>query len=214
MPTRILRSSILFLTLISTLVPFALSQDETFTRFQKSFKGIRTLQASFEQEVTNAAGTESASGTLWMSRPDRMRWDYSRPERKVFLLEKGKYRFYVPEDRQLMEQSLDSDELEATPLAFLLGRSGDLAAYYRIQRAGEEKGRARYVLTPRNRQGSFVRIVMLLDTASALPSELLLQEENGSRHRYRFWDVQVNRPLPGGIFRFTPPPGTEILRQP
>ena len=63
------------------------------------------------------------SGTLLLLKPGRMRWDYSSPPGKLFLLD-GKYAwFYSRGDAQV--QRIPAKELDdlRSPLRFLLGHT-------------------------------------------------------------------------------------------
>src|SRR3569833_2265189 len=67
--------------------------------------------------------TRTESGTLLLQKPGLMRWDYSRPAGKLFLLD-GKYAwFYSKGDPQV--QRIEAKKLDdlRSPLRFLLGHT-------------------------------------------------------------------------------------------
>ncbi len=69
------------------------------------------------------ASSATESGTLLLLKPGRMRWDYTSPAGKLFLLD-GKYAwFYAKGDPQV--QRMPAEELDdlRSPLRFLLGHT-------------------------------------------------------------------------------------------
>ena len=49
------------------------------------YNHLQTLQADFT-EIYQGAGVErSETGTLWLKKPGKMRWEYRSPEEKLFL---------------------------------------------------------------------------------------------------------------------------------
>src|SRR6266568_890792 len=49
------------------------------------YNHLQTLQADFT-EIYQGAGVErSETGTLWLKKPGKMRWEYRSPEEKLFI---------------------------------------------------------------------------------------------------------------------------------
>src|SRR5579863_1792741 len=63
------------------------------------YRNARTLSAVFFERYSDGNGGVAAeSGTVYFSRPGRMRWDYTSPEKKLFLVDGANAWFYVPAD--------------------------------------------------------------------------------------------------------------------
>jgi outer membrane lipoprotein-sorting protein len=94
--------------------PLALTpQDlDDLRRVTAYLNGIHTMTARFRQ---SSAGGGSASGSLWMARPGRMRFEYDPPS-PVLLIADRFYVYYV--DKQLAQMSKVG--LKSTPAWFLL----------------------------------------------------------------------------------------------
>src|SRR5580765_3130295 len=45
-------------------------------------------------------------GTVLIKKPGRMRWDYTAPEKKLFVSDGSKVYFYLPADKQVMVSSV------------------------------------------------------------------------------------------------------------
>jgi outer membrane lipoprotein-sorting protein len=88
-------------------------QDTTdLRRISAYLNGIHTMTARFRQ---HSSGGGTASGTLWLARPGRMRFEYDPPS-PILLIADQFYVYYV--DKQLAEMSKVG--LKSTPAWFLL----------------------------------------------------------------------------------------------
>jgi outer membrane lipoprotein-sorting protein len=81
-------------------------------RISAYLDGIHTMTARFHQRSSGAGG---ASGSLWLARPGRMRFEYDPPS-PILLIADRFYVYYV--DKQLAEMSKVG--LKSTPAWFLL----------------------------------------------------------------------------------------------
>jgi len=185
---------------------------DALRRFLDDFQRVQTLEARFEQQAETAAGLESATGMIWLRRPDRLKWEYREPERKVFFLRKNRYQFYLPAENQLVVQDLEPAELDETPLVFILGGRKGLQDYYSSRLIESRDGRWRYLLTARKAGVPFPKVVLTLSGDPLFIEEMVLHEDSGSVYTYRFREVRFNPRLPGDLFDFRPPPGVEIVR--
>src|ERR1700693_1523950 len=74
--------------------------ETTIRRLEHRYHRAGTLEATFFERYTDGSGGISAeSGTVYFSRPGRMRWEYESPEQKLFLVDGRNVWFYVPADR-------------------------------------------------------------------------------------------------------------------
>jgi outer membrane lipoprotein-sorting protein len=85
---------------------------EDLRRVASYLNGIRTMTARFSQSST---GGGMATGSLWMARPGRMRFEYDPPS-PILLIADRFYVYYV--DKQLAQMSKVG--LKSTPAWFLL----------------------------------------------------------------------------------------------
>jgi outer membrane lipoprotein carrier protein len=88
------------------------------------YQHARTLRASFFERYTDGNGGASAeSGTVYFSRPGRMRWEYESPEQKLFIVDGTNVWFYVPADHTASRAKLKESSDWRTPLALLTGKA-------------------------------------------------------------------------------------------
>ena len=79
-----------------------------------------TLQATFlERYSENGKQVRFEAGTAYFLRPGKMRWEYEKPEKNLFLVD-GKYVwFYAPADHTATRMPAKKSEDWRTPIAFL-----------------------------------------------------------------------------------------------
>src|SRR5260370_37451037 len=87
------------------------------------YNHLRSLQAEFTEIYRGAGMERTESGTLWLKKPGKMRWQYRSPRDKLFLTDGRNAWFYVPGERQVRRtRGKKLDDLRS-PLAFLLGKT-------------------------------------------------------------------------------------------
>src|SRR5580704_14187517 len=83
-----------------------------------------TLKATFFERYSDGSGGVAAeSGTVYFSRPGRMRWEYESPEKKLFLVDGMNAWFYVPADHTASRAKMKESSDWRTPLALLAGKA-------------------------------------------------------------------------------------------
>jgi outer membrane lipoprotein carrier protein len=192
-----------------------LSRDEVVGGLQAWLDGTRQLEARFEQELLSGALGAGLleSGSLYLERPGRMRWEYVDPESKTALIEGERMRLYVAEDEQMFVSTLPEDgEL----LPRLLAGSGRIVELFDADLV-QEPGRSkvyRLRLVPRERSESFEEVELTLEAPRFAIDRAVVLDAAGNRVEYRFSRLRRNRGLPDDVFEFEPPPGTEIVDHP
>src|SRR5205814_4608223 len=92
-------------------------------RVDRHYNQRHSLKAQFAETCEGLGRIRSESGTLLLLKPGRMRWDYSNPLGKLFLLD-GKYAwFYSKGDPQVQRVAAKQLDDLRSPLRFLLGHT-------------------------------------------------------------------------------------------
>jgi len=168
--------------------------------------------SSFVQIYTPAgfATTRRESGTVSVQAPQRVRFDYSAPEKKVFTYDAGEGRFFSPEDKQLTVRKLSEDEKARLPVVFLTQPS-DLGRQYEITaEPGESAAPLRLLLTPRVARPDLAWLRIAIERDGSV-RELSYQDSAGNKTEFRFEAWQREKARPASDFRITGPPGTRIV---
>jgi outer membrane lipoprotein carrier protein len=178
------------------------------------YNHLRTLGADFIEIYTGAGAERTESGTLWLKKPGKMRWEYRSPREKLFLSDGKQAWFFIPGEKQARKISMRQLDDLRSPIAFLLGKSRLDKELKGLSIASDMKpvGVGNTVL-----RGAPVRMedrmseVILEITPDNEISRILLDGTDGSVTEYRFSDQKENVQLPEQQFRFIPPPGVEII---
>ena len=174
--------------------------------------------------MENGQVMREEAGTAYFLRPGKMRWQYQKPEKNLFLVD-GKYAwFYTPADRTVTRVPADKSEDWRTPIAFLTSgvKLSHLCA--KVERQTSE---------PASQPNSFVYSCILKsqDTSSGAASgsgreshpiyfeitgkgeltRLKMDEGAGQGLEFVFHQWQWNPPLDKSLFTFNPPPGVAIV---
>src|SRR6266446_3935750 len=93
------------------------------TRMEMRYRNATTLQATFlERYSENGAVLRTEAGTAYFRRPGKMRWEYERPEKDLFLVDGKTAWFYVPADHTVTRVPAKQSADLRTPLALLAGQ--------------------------------------------------------------------------------------------
>src|SRR5215469_1252833 len=87
------------------------------------YNHLHSLEAEFTEVYRGSGMDRTESGTLWLKKPGKMRWEYRAPKEKLFVSNGKAAWFYVPDDRQARKESAKKLEDVRSPLAFLLGKT-------------------------------------------------------------------------------------------
>jgi outer membrane lipoprotein carrier protein len=182
-------------------------------RVNRHYDNLRSLRANFQESYEGLGMNRVESGTLLLEKPGRMRWEYSAPPGKVFLID-GKYAwFYTPGDPQV--QRIAAKELDdlRSPLRFLLGHTDLEKELIGLQLAPGPNGNGRPILigVPKGQEKRVTRITLAVEPATGALAAIEIDEVDGAVTRFTFSDQQPDVPVPAETFRFTPPKGVPVV---
>jgi outer membrane lipoprotein carrier protein len=180
----------------------------------RHYNHLHSLRAKFT-EIYRGAGIErTESGTLWLKKPGKMRWEYRSPREKLFLGDGKDAWFYVPGDQQARKTPMRKlDDLQS-PLAFLLGKTKlekELQGLSKdpdatVLMAGDVMLKGASTV-----QAERISQVGLEITPEKQISRIVIKERDGSVTEYRFSEQNENVEVADQLFHFAPPPGVEVI---
>lgn len=167
--------------------------------------------ASFTHLYTPAGFTNPnrESGTIWIQRPQRLRFDYTTPEKKTFTYDAGQARLYAPEDKQLTIQTLSAEDRARLPILFLTDPAG-LARDYEVSAQAAGSGGTHLLLKPRAPRPELTWLRVTIEKDGAV-SELSYEDSSGNRTEFRFEGWRKEKARPEADYRVTGPRGTRVL---
>ena len=177
------------------------------------YNHLRTLQTEFTEVYRGSGMERTESGTLWLKKPGKMRWEYRSPREKVFVSDGKTAWFYVPEDRQARKTSAKKLDDTRSPLAFLLGKTKlekELRGLSIASDAGAQPGNTVLRGVPQGMEDRISEILLEV-TADRRIARIAIQEVDGSWTEYRFAEMKEDLAIGDGRFAFTPPAGTETV---
>jgi outer membrane lipoprotein carrier protein len=204
---------------LAVVAPAAHAEESAATvvaRVQKYYDATKDLHAKFEQQLATASrAPQKAAGQVWLKKPGKMRWDYATPEKKLMVSDGATLWVYVPEDEQAYRQDLKGNALPAQ-VSFLLGE-GKLdkefdASITKVDGIAADELALKMV--PKVGTAAYRYIVFVVDGKSGQVRQTIIYGQDGGTNRLSFVDVQQNKGVDDGKFKFSPPSGTHILKPP
>jgi len=178
------------------------------------YNHLHTLQAEFTEIYRGAGMERTESGTLWLKKPGKMRWEYRSPRDKLFLSDGKDAWFYVPGERQVRRTTVKKLDDLRSPLAFLLGKTKLEKELQGLSLAPDVTPLAAGDVVLRGVPKSFadrVGQVLLEITPEHWISRILIEEVDGSVTEYRFTSYRENVDVPDHRFQFVVPDGVEVI---
>jgi outer membrane lipoprotein carrier protein len=154
------------------------------------------------------------SGTLWLKKPGKMRWEYRSPKEKLFVSDGREAWFYVPGDRQARKTEAKKLEDIRSPLAFLLGKTKLEKELRGLSLAPDVAPLAEGDVVLRGvpqALGDRISEIVLEVTPEHQIVRIVLEEVDGSATEYRFSDQKEDVRVADARFDFRPPAGTETV---
>jgi outer membrane lipoprotein carrier protein len=195
--------------------PARLELPVVVARVQSRYDQAKDFQARFTQTYSRqVVGRVSVfAGQVHFKKPGRMRWDYDKPEARLFLSSGQTLWLYEPEERQAFKQDLKTSQLPAA-LAFLMGK-GKIADEFEVTWSNDTRfGRPddyRLSLRPKQPQSTYKSIVFVVDPGDFSVRESALTDQQGNVNHFVFSDLKINGKVSDEVFRWSPPAGVRVV---
>lgn len=178
------------------------------------YNHLQSLQVQFTETYRGNGAERVESGTLWLKKPGKMRWEYRSPREKLFLSDGKNAWFYVPGDQQARKTPVRKLDDLRSPLAFLLGKT-------KLEKELEGLSIASDI-TPEVRGDTVLRGIpkSMADRVSQVILEvtpgdwfrrIVVEEVDGSQTEFSFRDPKENVSIADSQFKFAPPAGVEVI---
>ena len=151
------------------------------------------------------ANSRREAGSVWIQAPQRLRFEYAAPEKKIFTYDSGEGRFFSPEDKQLTIRKLSAEEIARLPIVFL-ARPDELAKRYEIQL---DASRA-VLFKPRAADPELAWLKLAIKPSGEVDA-LSYEDASGSRTEFRFDGWKTEKARPAADYRIEGPKGTRIV---
>ncbi|HLH33723.1 MAG TPA: outer membrane lipoprotein carrier protein LolA [Alloacidobacterium sp.] len=209
--TRVKQVLLLILTLFATQLCAQTPTAQSFAqRVDKHYNALHSLSVHFTQKYDGMGMRREESGTLLLKKPGKMRWTYSQPAGKLFVLDDKDAYFYSPGDTEIPRVSAKRLDDLRSPLRFLLGHTELAKELSNLQIAPAENGAYTLSGIPKNMEQ---RITAFSITASAegVIQSMRIEETDGAVNTFLFSDEKPNAPATDADFIFHAPAGTHMI---
>ena len=225
------RALSLCVTLLLTSI--ALYADETIQAaklFERTYRGASTLSATFLETYSEGGEVvRSEAGTAYFRKPGKMRWEYSSPDKDLFLVDGKTAWFYVPADHTVTRMPAKQSEDWRTPFALLAGEAKISRICSRVtedksaqpqdhrlilltcQLHGESKKHspaADEALTPQNQP---VLVQFELERDTGVLRKVVVHQRGSVTIEFHFANWEFNPPVSDKLFHFEVPMGVAIV---
>ena len=158
------------------------------------------MKANFVQiyRTDERAPSREEAGILYLKKPGKMRWEYTRPEVKLFLSDGKRIFFYVPQDNQVIRIPVKRSADLRTPLGLLLGRM-NLKRAFRVELASDaaplDPGNPVLRLRPKKNRERFRELLLEVDGRKRI-RRIKILETDGTITEFRLFG-EIPNPAPG-----------------
>ncbi len=221
-PNKLQATYLLLLSLL--LAPsfgYATGTPQTATdiveRVQSYYASVNNYQASFVQTTAHkmfGGQLQRAYGNVMFKKGGLMRWEYARPERKIFIYDGSTLWIYEPDVPQVFKGAADPERL-AKALAFLTGE-GRILDEYKAHALDNKKYNFPSGLViglwPRQKNSPFKRVEIYIEAQTYRVVRSVVVDREDNRNRLDFAAPIINGDLSDTVFSFTPPPDVPVLQ--
>lgn len=192
------------------------SPEDIARKLQETYEKTTSFQADFSQTTSlqQSRRQRNGEGSLVIAKPGLMRWDYRKPDTQVFICDGQTMSMYFAQAAQMMVMSAREYLQSDVTYAFFLG-TGDILRDFepRLPKSDYCCGESPTLqLFPRSEHGQVEHLDVWLDGRS-LVRRLKVVDHFGSVTELNFSNIRLNQKIDRDIFKYTPPVGTEIVKQ-
>ncbi len=190
------------------------SVDEIVKAVESVYGGVEALQAEFVQISRSAAlGDESRQkGKVVVKRPRKMRWEFTSPDKKLFLTDGATMWIWSPADNQvIVYKDFSASGSDVTGLLSDLNKLNEL---FEVELVADEGGDRSYVLdlTPKGEgAGNFKQLRISFTKRKLLVDQVLLTDQFDNVTDLTFTQVKLDAKVDDSSFVFEIPSGAEVI---
>jgi outer membrane lipoprotein carrier protein len=186
----------------------------TASAVDEHYNHLKTFKAAFTEIYQGDGISRTESGTLWLKKPGRMRWEYHVPREKLFLIDSQNAYFYVTGDPQAKKTSIKNLDDIRSPLRYLLGKTKLEKELEGLSLAPDltpvQQGDILLRGVPKALKDRVSEVVMEISPEHQI-RRILIHGVDSTTTDFRFSQIEENVPVQDSLFRFVPPPGVQIF---
>ena len=179
-------------------------------RIDQHYNSLHSLEVRFTQQYDGMGMDRKEAGVLLLKKPGKMRWTYSQPAGKLFILDGHDGYFYSPGDTEVQRVPVKKLDDMRSPLRLLLGHAKLEQELTGLSIAPQADGT--YVLTgiPKNMEKR-VAAFSVTATPQGVIQSIRVEETDGITNSFLFTDERPNVAAPDASFVFIAPAGVNVV---
>jgi outer membrane lipoprotein carrier protein len=209
------RLELYFFVLVTLAFPLQAQDIRQLARaVDDHYNHLRSLQSDFTEIYRGDGPDRVESGTLWLKKPRKMRWEYRSPKEKLFVSDGQVVWFYLPSERQVRKTDFRKLDDVRSPLAFLLGKTkleNELQGLSKVSdQSPSATGNTVLRGVPKGMAGQVSEVQLEITPGDEIV-RIVLMEPDGGATEFRFAGWKENETMSESSFQFTPPAGVETV---
>jgi outer membrane lipoprotein carrier protein len=182
---------------------------------QRKYDRVVDFSADFVHAYRGGVLKQQATerGRLLVKKPGKMRWEYTAPEKKLFVSDGRKVYSYVPQDKQVIVGTMPKDEQAPTPALFLAGK-GDITRDFAVafdKVSDAPSGSIALKLTPKRREPEYESLTLVVEPKTLTLQMLVTIDAQGGRSAFTFSNLKENVGLADNQFVFQMPRNVDVV---
>lgn len=170
-----------------------------------------TISANFSQTVYGNKKNKVSVGVMEISRPNKFRWEYTE-DGQLIVSDSKIISIYDKPLQQVTQRKLGSS-IGKSPAALLAG-SSNIKQVYSVQNLPENDGLEWVSLTPKNAtdNNGFKSVQIGFNARNQMLAQMKFTDSFNNKSSISFTNVKTGIALAENDFKFTPPPGVDIIK--
>ena len=212
---RVVTGTVLFASLTVASAQSALPHDsatEVAGALQTKYDRVRDFTADFTQLHVGLLKKKGSvhSGKLQVKKPGKMRWDYTAPEKQLFVSDGSTIYLYVPADKQVTVSPVPKQDATSA-MMFLTGKGNIVRDFAVTFTPKAPEGTYGLRLQPKVAERDYDWLELVVERSSLQIRQLTAANRQGGQETFTFTNFKENIGLSDKTFEFTIPRGVDVV---
>ena len=179
-------------------------------KVDRHYNALHSLEVHFVQTYTGIGMNRKEAGVLLLKKPGKMRWTYTDPDGKLFVLDGKDGYFYSPGETEA--QKVDEKKLDdlRSPLRFLLGHTELEKELTGLTVSPDGNGNLVLSGVPKGLEQRVSALKIMAGPDGTIRS-MTIEETDGVTNRFEFSGEAGNVPASNAAFVFVAPAGVHVV---
>lgn len=178
---------------------------------QKIYGTNKAFSAQFEQKLFNKImrREDVSTGLLQFIKPNKIRWEYQTPNKKLFIVNGSNLWVYQEADKQVMIDRCFKEDLLTASLAFLVNPQALQRDFTVLELPGNEAEK-HLRLTPKKAHAVINEMVLIIDKKTSHIIKSIIKDKQNNINQFTFSEQNLKAHLDLKLFSFMTPKGVSV----